>query len=97
MAHAVERPAPSQLDQKWDASIDVTLRKLVYGSLAGATTALLLFRSPTTRWAAVAFGAGVGLGSAYTDISHIFNGAIIPPRVPAASSSVQHTASEDEH
>lgn len=29
--------------------------------------------SPVTRWASVAFGAGVGIGSAYSDCSHKFN------------------------
>lgn len=29
--------------------------------------------SPVTRWASVAFGAGVGLGSAYTDCSRLFD------------------------
>ncbi|KAH7568224.1 hypothetical protein JRO89_XS07G0263200 [Xanthoceras sorbifolium] len=31
-------------------------------------------RSPVSRWASVAFGAGVGIGSAYTDCSRIFDG-----------------------
>lgn len=30
--------------------------------------------SPVTRWASVAFGAGVGIGSAYSDCSHKFGG-----------------------
>lgn len=72
MAHAKERPAQLQLDQQWDACIDLTMRRFVYGSLAGGASALLLFRSPTARWAAFAFGAGVGLGSAYADGAYIF-------------------------
>jgi MICOS complex subunit MIC10 len=31
--------------------------------------------SPTTRWASVALGAGVGIGAAYTECSYLFNGA----------------------
>lgn len=73
MVHAKERPAQLQLDQQWDACIDLTMRRFVYGSLAGAASALLLFRSPTARWAAFAFGAGVGLGSAYADGAYIFS------------------------
>ncbi|CAM6017038.1 unnamed protein product [Sphagnum balticum] len=73
MVHAKERPAQLQLDQQWDACIDLTLRRFVYGSLAGGASALLLFRSPTARWAAFAFGAGVGLGSAYADGAYIFS------------------------
>jgi inner membrane organizing system protein 1 len=65
-----------QLDyvQNWDAAIDITLRRLVYGSVTGAASALLLFRNPTTRWAAVAFGAGAGIGSAFTDSSELLRG-----------------------
>lgn len=29
--------------------------------------------SPVTRWASVAFGAGVGIGSAYSECAHKFN------------------------
>jgi inner membrane organizing system protein 1 len=49
--------------------------------------------SPTTRWASVALGAGVGIGAAYTECSYLFNGA--PPKwspkvwnVPSAYSEV---------
>ena len=76
MWQAMERPPQLQHAQNWDAAIDLTLRRFVYGSLSGAAAALLLFRSPTTRWAAVAFGAGSGLGSAYTDSSQLFRGAL---------------------
>lgn len=34
--------------------------------------------SPVSRWASVAFGAGVGLGSAYIESSYIFCGS--PPK-----------------
>ncbi|XP_038709303.1 uncharacterized protein LOC120004124 isoform X3 [Tripterygium wilfordii] len=40
--------------------------------------------SPVTRWASVAFGAGVGLGSAYTECSRIFDGSpakLAPPKM----------------
>jgi len=91
-------PPELELDAKWDACLDITLRRFVYSSVAGAGSALLLFRSPTTRWAAVAFGAGVGLGSAYTDCSRIFDGSLpkwpLPPNVssPLSSSSSEDTA-----
>ncbi|KNA21439.1 hypothetical protein SOVF_043220 [Spinacia oleracea] len=61
------------LDAKWDACLDLSLRRFVYASVAGAFTGLLLFRSPATRWASVAFGAGAGLGSAYSDCSRLFD------------------------
>uniref|UniRef100_K4AEN5 MICOS complex subunit MIC10 n=1 Tax=Setaria italica TaxID=4555 RepID=K4AEN5_SETIT len=71
-------PARYDLDAKWDACLDLSIRRVAYSSLAGAFTGLLLFRSPTTRWASVALGAGVGIGAAYTECSYLFNGA--PPK-----------------
>ncbi|KAK8967534.1 hypothetical protein KSP40_PGU006404 [Platanthera guangdongensis] len=61
------------LSAKADACIDLTVRRLVQFSLAGAFGGLLLFRSPTARWASVAFGAGIGFGSAYIESSYIFS------------------------
>lgn len=29
--------------------------------------------SPVTRWSSIAFGAGIGIGSAYTDCSRFFD------------------------
>ncbi|XP_052203709.1 uncharacterized protein LOC127808980 [Diospyros lotus] len=66
-------PPQFDLDAKWDACLDLGLRRFAYSSFAGAFGGLLLFRSPVTRWASVAFGAGVGIGSAYTECSYIFN------------------------
>ncbi len=34
------------IDEKWDAALDSTLRKVVYGSLAGGITAMVLFSTP---------------------------------------------------
>ncbi|KAE8681282.1 Detected protein of confused Function [Hibiscus syriacus] len=59
------------MNAKWDECIDLSLRRFVYSSLAGAFGGLIFFRSPVTRWASVAFGAGVGIGSTYTDCSSI--------------------------
>ncbi|XP_041018609.1 uncharacterized protein LOC121260695 isoform X1 [Juglans microcarpa x Juglans regia] len=67
-------PPKYDLDAKWDACLDLTVRRFVYSSLAGTFGGLLLFRTPVTRWASVAFGAGVGIGSAYTDCSRLFDG-----------------------
>eukprot|EP00249_Psilotum_nudum_P022469 c28529_g3_i1 orf=247-582(-) len=83
-ASAPPPPPPlADLDAKWDACYDITLRRFVYSSLTGAFSALLFFRSPASRWAAIAFGAGFGLGSAYTDCSHIFD--VSMPRLPLPS------------
>ncbi|KAJ8458369.1 hypothetical protein OPV22_031295 [Ensete ventricosum] len=51
-------PPRYDLNAKWDACVDITMRRLTYSSLAGAFTALLFFSSPVTRWATVAFAAG---------------------------------------
>ncbi|CAN1175579.1 hypothetical protein LINPERHAP2_LOCUS32019, partial [Linum perenne] len=69
------------VNAKWDACIDLTVRRVVYSSMAGAFSGLLFFRSPVSRWAAVGFGAGVGVGAAYTECSRIFEGS--PTTLPA--------------
>ncbi|KAK8952171.1 hypothetical protein KSP39_PZI003503 [Platanthera zijinensis] len=74
MAEAKDRRIHSRdLSAKANACIDLTVRRLVQFSLAGAFGGLLLFRSPTARWASVAFGAGIGFGSAYIESSYIFS------------------------
>ncbi|EPS58865.1 hypothetical protein M569_15947, partial [Genlisea aurea] len=69
-----EIPHKYDLNAKWDACLDLGIRRFVYSSFAGAFTGLLLFRSPATRLASVAFGAGIGIGSAYSECSHKFGG-----------------------
>ncbi|CAA7052427.1 unnamed protein product [Microthlaspi erraticum] len=73
-------PPDYDMNAKWDACIDLTTRRFVYSSLGGAFAGLLFFRSPVTRWASIAFGAGLGIGSAYTDCSRVFD-------APSSSSS----------
>ncbi|CAA2990048.1 MICOS complex subunit Mic10 [Olea europaea subsp. europaea] len=68
-------PPRYDLNAKWDACLDLGVRRFVYSSFTGALAGLLLFRSPVTRWASVAFGAGVGIGSAYTECSQKFDGS----------------------
>ncbi|KAF7069191.1 hypothetical protein CFC21_074855 [Triticum aestivum] len=79
-------PPRYDLDAKWDACLDLSIRRVAYSSLAGAFGGLILFRSPTTRWASVALGAGVGIGAAFTECSYIFNGS--PPKWSANASTV---------
>ncbi|KAG4392997.1 hypothetical protein GLYMA_04G256400v4 [Glycine max] len=67
-------PKQYDIDAKWDACIDLTVRRFVYSASAGAFGGLLFFRSPVTRWASIAFGAGVGIGSAYAECSRLFDG-----------------------
>ncbi|KAK9820110.1 hypothetical protein WJX72_006226 [[Myrmecia] bisecta] len=62
-----ERPKEFYIDEKWDACIDLALRRVVYGGLAGGAAALVLFRGGGARAASLAFGTGFGAGSAYTD------------------------------
>ncbi|KAK2385707.1 MICOS complex subunit Mic10 protein [Trifolium repens] len=78
-------PRQYDLDAKWDACLDLTVRRFVYSSFAGAFGGLLLFRSPQTRWASIAFGAGVGIGSAYTECSRLFYGSPTKLALPKGS------------
>ncbi|CAH8351826.1 unnamed protein product [Eruca vesicaria subsp. sativa] len=78
----------SDVNAKWDACIDLSARRVVYSSLGGAFAGLLFFRSPVTRWASIAFGAGIGIGSAYTDCSRVFD---VSSSSPKASSVPQAT------
>ncbi|KAM1743634.1 hypothetical protein ACFX12_013510 [Malus domestica] len=68
-------PPPYDANAKWDACLDLTVRRFVYSSLGGAFAGLLLFRSPVSRWASIAFGARLGIGSAYTKCSRLFKGS----------------------
>ncbi|EYU22780.1 hypothetical protein ABFS82_03G117700 [Erythranthe guttata] len=88
-----EIPAKYDLNAKWDACLDLGLRRFVYASLSGGFAGLLLFRSPVTRWASVAFGAGVGIGSAYTDCSRKFGGS--PTKLTDISDSSHSKAAEE--
>ncbi|CAI5972992.1 unnamed protein product [Closterium sp. NIES-65] len=120
MAAPSRRAQDLLMDDKWDLCVDLSLRRVVYSTLAGAATGLVLFSeephesmgrpdccraflralnsflpphpffpspsrhpsgSPTSRWAALAFGAGCGVGSAYTDCSRILDGHV--PRFSA--------------
>ncbi|KAK8951506.1 hypothetical protein KSP39_PZI004255 [Platanthera zijinensis] len=49
--------------------------------------------SPITRWASVAFGAGVGIGTAYTECSYIFDGSV-PKWTSPKISSVSYGSSQ---
>ncbi|KAG7672527.1 hypothetical protein Ndes2526B_g08956 [Nannochloris sp. 'desiccata'] len=69
------RPSHYYIDEKWDAAIDTTLRRVVYGSLAGGVAALMLFRGPSVRAATLALGAGFGAGTAYQQNQALFEEA----------------------
>ncbi|KAL1225817.1 MICOS complex subunit MIC10 [Cardamine amara subsp. amara] len=82
----------SNINAKWDACLDLTARRVVYSSLGGAFAGLLFFRSPVTRWASIAFGAGIGIGSAYTDCSRVFDAS--PSSTSATLSAPKSTTTE---
>ena len=44
MVEGSSKPSHYYIDEKWDAAIDTTLRRVVYGSLVGGVAALMLFR-----------------------------------------------------
>lgn len=52
----------------------------------------ILLGSPTTRWASIAFGAGAGVGAAYTECSYLFDGSA-PKWSPPPKVSTVHPAS----
>lgn len=44
-AEPAKSPSHIYIDEKWDATIDTTLRRVVYGTMAGGLAALTLFRA----------------------------------------------------
>ena len=72
MSEDGKRAKELQLDAKWEAAIDVSLRRIVYGAIGGTTLAMLMCRGTTARTAVAAFGIGIGVGSAYEDASKLF-------------------------
>lgn len=51
---------------------------------------IVVLGSPLTRWASIAFGAGVGIGSAYAECSRLFDG----PPTKLALPKVSETATQ---
>ncbi|KAK6937987.1 MICOS complex subunit Mic10 [Dillenia turbinata] len=86
-------PAKFDMNAKWDACLDLAVRRFAYSSLAGGFAGLIFFRSPVTRWASVAFGAGWGISSAYTECSLKFDGS--PPKLTVPK-TLDPPASQDE-
>ncbi|KAG2265362.1 hypothetical protein Bca52824_072441 [Brassica carinata] len=54
--------------------------------------------SPVTRWASTAFGAGIGIGSAYADCSRFFDysSSATSPKSTETSYFVSQAAEEQE-
>ncbi|RID51584.1 hypothetical protein BRARA_H02236 [Brassica rapa] len=100
----MEKKKSDDVNSKWDACLDLTARRVVYSSLGGAFAGLLFFRSPVTRWASIAFGAGLGIGSAYTDCSRVFDAsssssasaALVAPISTETSSSSSYVSQAEE-
>ncbi|CAL9135309.1 unnamed protein product [Musa textilis] len=70
-------PPRYDLNAKWDACLHRPSLLQSFVLWAGSHLYFSCFihtGSPVTRWASVAFAAGVGIGSAYTDCSYIFDG-----------------------
>lgn len=82
----MDPPKDLFVDDKWDKFIDLSLRRTVYGTLAGALVAAMIFRGPCTRGAAIAYGAGFGGGSAWQVCSKDFEG-FLPSRTTSSSST----------
>lgn len=71
-----DHPKELFVDEKWDKFIDLSLRRTVYGTLAGGLLALTVFRGGSTCIASVAFGAGFGAGSAWQACAKDFEGSV---------------------
>ncbi|ESQ27978.1 hypothetical protein EUTSA_v10019513mg, partial [Eutrema salsugineum] len=82
-------PPEYDVNAKWDACLDLTTRRFVYSSLGGAFAG-----SPATRWASIAFGAGIGIGSAYTDCSRSFDAPSSSSANLAAPKSTETSVSQ---
>ncbi len=74
-ASTASSPSHAYISESWDAAIDTTLRKVVYGTMSGAVAGLILFRGGSARAAASAFGARFGAGSAYHENQEMFDKA----------------------
>lgn len=53
------------IDERWDAAIDITLRRVALGAVLGGVSAIVLFRSPTARASILSLGIGFGAGTAF--------------------------------
>jgi hypothetical protein len=69
-------PKELYIDEKWDRFIDLTLRRVTYGTLAGGLFGLVLLRGGTARVASLAFGTGFGAGSAWQQSAKEFEDLI---------------------
>lgn len=60
-------------DEKWDHSIENTLRKTSMGFVAGLLPSLLFTRAPAARMGVVLFTTGIGLGIGYGEARYLFD------------------------
>eukprot|EP00656_Telonema_subtile_P036728 TRINITY_DN4077_c0_g1_i2.p2 TRINITY_DN4077_c0_g1~~TRINITY_DN4077_c0_g1_i2.p2 ORF type:complete len:135 (-),score=32.49 TRINITY_DN4077_c0_g1_i2:238-642(-) len=62
-----------QIAEHWDTCIEQSLKNLGYGITAGGAFGMVAFRHPMARVAALAVGAGFGVGYAVADSQHQFD------------------------
>mmetsp|Transcript_12901 Transcript_12901/g.17641 ORF Transcript_12901/g.17641 Transcript_12901/m.17641 type:complete len:81 (-) Transcript_12901:363-605(-) len=63
----MDKPIDPHMDARVERCVDLTIRRAIYGLASGSLAAVLLFRRPSVRTACVGFGAGMGVGSAFTE------------------------------
>ena len=78
----------SALDAKWDKALDTATRRVFYGGLTGAAAGAGFAGTTTGRVAMMAFGAGCGMGSAYTECAEDFR-SLLAPSPPKKAPSKQ--------
>jgi MICOS complex subunit MIC10 len=73
-----EKRPEVHIDEKWDHVINVMFSRTVMGVLGGVGVGFLLFRGGQARYATTAFGAGIGVGSAFQLCNVEFKDLMLP-------------------
>eukprot|EP00658_Telonema_sp_P-2_P001805 TRINITY_DN10676_c0_g1_i15.p1 TRINITY_DN10676_c0_g1~~TRINITY_DN10676_c0_g1_i15.p1 ORF type:complete len:110 (+),score=20.57 TRINITY_DN10676_c0_g1_i15:108-437(+) len=73
MSRPTDMSSSLQIAEHWDTCIEQSLKNFGYGIAAGGAFGMVAFRHPMARVAALAVGAGFGVGYAVADTQHQFD------------------------
>ena len=73
-----EKRPEVHIDERWDHVINVTFSRTLAGLACGLAGGMLLFRGGPARVATMAFGSGIGIGSAYQQCNSEFRELLLP-------------------